>query len=173
MTGSGLNETQTRILEATGVVLVRHGQRKLSMSDVAGEAGVSRPTLYRWYPSKEALLEAFGLYEQTKYDQGMALTLEGLSGLEALNAALEFVADFQKIYSLTDLSDIEPEHVIHQMDRTLPIMRKRLAALIPGDDAELVAGTIVRVAICHYVIAGDDRDQLLDQLRHAAGIVVV
>ncbi len=76
-------------------------------------------------------------------------------------------------YSLAQLSDIEPEHVLHQMNRTLPIMRKRLATLIEDDDAELIAGTVVRVAICHYVIGGDDRNQLLDQLRLAAGIVLV
>lgn len=168
-----LNETQTRILEATGAVLVRNGQRKLSMSDVAAEAGVSRPTLYRWYPSKVDLLEAFGRYEQVKFESGMALALEGLTGLDALNAALEFIADFQQVYSLTQLSEIEPEHVIFEMNRTLPIMRRRLATLISGDDAELIAGTIVRVAICHFLIAGDDRAELLDQLRHAAGIVLV
>ena len=167
------NATEARILEATGEVLIQNGRRKLSMSDVASAAGVSRPTLYRWFPSKDELLEAFGLYEQAKYDQGMARALEGLKGLEALNAALEFIADFQRVYSLAQLSDIEPEHVIHQMNRTLPIMRKRLAALIPDHDADVIAGTIVRVAICHYVIGGDDRDQLLDQLRHAAGIVLV
>lgn len=163
---------QRRILEAAGQVLVRNGHQKLSMSDVAVEAKVSRPTLYKFYSSKEDLLEAFGLYEQAKYDEGMALALEGLAGLEALDAALQFIADFQKVYSLSQLSDIEPEHVIHQMNRTLPIMRKRLTGLIRGKDAELTAATIVRVAISHYVITGDDRDQLLDQLRLAAGIIV-
>lgn len=49
-----------------------YGQRKLSTSDVAAEAGVSRPTPYRRHPSKEDLLAAFGLYEQAKFDQGMA-----------------------------------------------------------------------------------------------------
>ena len=173
MANSDFNATEARILEATGEVLVQNGHRKLSMSDVASEAGVSRPTLYRWFPSKDELLEGFGLYEQAKYDQGMVRALQGLNGLEALNAALEFIADFQRVYSLGQLSDIEPEHVIHQMNRTLPIMRKRLAALISDDEADIIAGTIVRVAICHYVIGGDDRDQLLDQLRHAAGIVLV
>ena len=53
--------TRRRILAATFVVLARDGRRKLQLSDVAAEAKVSRPTLYRYFGSKEGLLEAFGL----------------------------------------------------------------------------------------------------------------
>ena len=52
--------TRRRILAATFVVLARDGRRKLQLSDVAAEAKVSRPTLYRHFGSKEGLLEAFG-----------------------------------------------------------------------------------------------------------------
>jgi AcrR family transcriptional regulator len=167
-----LEGTAARILEATREVLCRNGQRKLSMWDVAAEAEVSRPTLYRWFPSKVALLDAFGLYEQQKFDLGMGTALNGLKGLDALDAALVFIADFQHGYVLSHLSAIEPEHVVFQMTRSLPIMRRRIEGLIPGPDSATIAGTIVRVAMCHFVIDGDDRDQLLEQLRTAAGIVV-
>ena len=43
-----------------GEVLGRSGQTKLSLSEVALQAGVSRPTLYRWFASKGELLDAFG-----------------------------------------------------------------------------------------------------------------
>jgi AcrR family transcriptional regulator len=43
--------TRQRILAATAEVLGRHGMTKLSLSDVALQAGVSRPTLYRWFAS--------------------------------------------------------------------------------------------------------------------------
>lgn len=166
--------TPARILEATREVLLRSGHRKLSMWDVAAEAGVSRPTLYRWFPSKEVLLEAFGLYEQRKYDDGMAAALANLDGLDALDAALQFIVDFQRTYSLTGtkLSEVEPEHVLFQMERVLPIMRKRISTLIDDVDAETIAGAIVRIAVCHYVIDSDDQQDFLAQLRHAAGIVV-
>ena len=49
--------TRRRILAATTEVLARNGQdTKLSLSEVAAQAGVSRPTLYRWFASKEELL---------------------------------------------------------------------------------------------------------------------
>jgi hypothetical protein len=41
-----------------------------TLSDVALTAGVSRPTIYRWFPSREQLLEAFGIYEREMFDNG-------------------------------------------------------------------------------------------------------
>ena len=65
--------TQHRILAATAEVLGRSGQTKLSLSEVAMQAGVSRPTLYRWFASKEELLHAFGVYEREMFDSGIRL----------------------------------------------------------------------------------------------------
>ena len=57
--------TRQRLLVATAEVLARKGMTKLSLSEVALQAGVSRPTLYRWFASKEELLDAFGGWERT------------------------------------------------------------------------------------------------------------
>ncbi len=140
------------------------------LSEVAAEAKVSRPTLYRYFPSKEALLDAFGLYEQDNFDAGIASAMAGLRGDERLDAALQFVVDFQRTYSLGFLVDTEPEHVLAQMKRVMPILHERIARLIPGKDADLAAATVVRVAVCHYLVGDDDRQQFLEELRYAAGI---
>src|ERR1700753_175436 len=63
--------TQQRILAATAAVLGRNHKRKLRLSDVAVQAGVSRPTLYRWFASKEDLLSAFSKYERQTFESGM------------------------------------------------------------------------------------------------------
>ena len=162
--------TRRRILAATFVVLSRDGRRKLQLSDVATEAGVSRPTLYRYFGSKEGLLEAFGLYEQDNFDSGIVAAMAGLSGPDRLDAALRFIVEFQSTYSLGSLADIEPEHVLYQMKRVLPIMHERIARIIPGDDSDIAAAAVVRIAVCHYMIAGGTPDQFLAELRHAAGL---
>lgn len=162
--------TRRRILAATFVVLGRDGRRKLQLSDVAAEAGVSRPTLYRYFGSKDGLLEAFGLYEQDNFDSGIAAAMAGLSGADRLDAALRFIVEFQSTYSLGSLADIEPEHVLHQMKRVLPIMHERIARIIPGEDSGIAASAVVRIAVCHYMIAGGSPDQFLAELRHAAGL---
>jgi AcrR family transcriptional regulator len=162
--------TRRRILAATFVVLARDGRRKLQLSDVAAEAKVSRPTLYRYFGSKEGLLEAFGLYEQDNFDSGIAAAMAGLSGADRLDAALRFIVEFQSTYSLGSLADIEPEHVLHQMKRVLPSMHERIARIISGDENEVAASAVVRIAMCHYMIRSGSPDQFLAELRHTAGL---
>lgn len=162
--------TRRRILAATFVVLARDGRRRLQLSDVAAEAKVSRPTLYRYFGSKEGLLEAFGLYEQDNFDAGIATAIAGLSGPERLDAALRFIVDFQSSYSLRSLAEVEPEHILHQMKRVLPIMRDRITRIIDGEQAHIAASAVVRIAVCHYVIGDGTPDEFLAELRHAAGL---
>ena len=97
--------TRKRILAATFVVLSRSGHRKLQLSEVATEAGVSRPTLYRYFGSKQGLLDAFGLYEQDNFDAGIAAAMAGLRGPDRLDAALQFIVDFQHEYSVSVMVD--------------------------------------------------------------------
>jgi AcrR family transcriptional regulator len=159
-----------QILLATREVLATSGSRRLSLSDVAKAAGVSRPTLYKWFPTKDALLEEFSQYEQRKYDAGLAAAVQGLAGDARLDAILRFVVEFQQTYSLRDLVDVEPEHVLRQMARALPVLRRRLVPMFEGAEAEAVAAIVVRIALSHALLPDDDPDELLRELRVAAGI---
>lgn len=51
-------DTAERILIAAVEAAAIHGISRLSVSDVAARAGVSRPTLYKYFPSKDALVAA-------------------------------------------------------------------------------------------------------------------
>lgn len=162
--------TRQRLLVATAEVLSRKGMTKLSLSEVAAQARVSRPTLYRWFASKEELLDAFGLWERDMFDRGIARATAGLRGKEKLDAALRFIVDYQYSYSGYRMADVEPGHVIGQLSRVLPIMRERLHRLLPGPNGEVAAATAIRVAISHFLVRSDDGDQFLAQLRLAVGI---
>jgi len=122
--------TRHRILVATAEVLGRSGQTKLSLSEVALQAGVSRPTLYRWFSSKGELLDAFSVYEQEMFDTGISRATAGLRGTEKLDAALRFIVSYQHSYSGVRLVDIEPEVVIAQLGWIIPVMRARLVKLM-------------------------------------------
>jgi AcrR family transcriptional regulator len=162
--------TRERILEATLEVLSRSGPRKLSLSEVAAAARVSRPTLYRWFPSKKALLEAFGRHEQRKYDDGIAEAVAGLEGEARLEAVLRFIVEFHHAYSLRRLVDVEPEHVVYQMTRVLPIMRDRLLPHFPGREGFTVASVVTRIVLSHALIPDDDPKLFYAELRYAAGL---
>ena len=162
--------SRRRILNATAEVLARSGQTKLSLSEVALQAGVSRPTLYRWFASKTELLDAFGVYEREMFDTGISRATAGLRGTDKLDAALQFIVAYQQTYSGVRLIDVEPEVVVLQLSRILPVMRARLQRLLSGPNAGLKAATAIRIAVSHYVVRSDDADQFLAQLRHAVGI---
>ena len=98
--------TRHRILVATAEVLGRSGQTKLSLSEVALQAGVSRPTLYRWFADKSELLEAFGVYEREMFDTGIGRATAASRGNEKLDAALRFIVEYQHSYSGVRLVDI-------------------------------------------------------------------
>jgi AcrR family transcriptional regulator len=164
------SSSRRRILNATAEVLARSGQTKLSLSEVALQAGVSRPTLYRWFASKTELLDAFGVFEREMFDTGISRATAGLRGTDKLDAALQFIVAYQQTYSGVRLVDVEPEVVVAQLGRILPLMRARLQRLLSGPNAGLKAATAIRIAISHYVVRSDDADQFLAQLRHAVGI---
>jgi AcrR family transcriptional regulator len=162
--------TRQRILAATAEVLGRKGMTKLSLSEVALQAGVSRPTLYRWFASKGDLLDAFGLWERRMFERGVAEASSDLSGRERLDATLRFIVDYQQSYPGLCMVDIEPERVIGRLSRVIPLMRERLERLLPGPQGAEAAATAVRVAVSHYLVRSDDDDQFLAQLRHAVGL---
>ena len=151
-------------------MLTRRGHRNLQLSDVAVEAKVSRPTLYRHFGSKQGLLEAFSRYEQDKFDAGIAEAITGLWGSERLDAALQFVVEFQSAHSSKSLVANEPEHVLAQMRRVLPIMRDRICREMSGPDADILAAAVVRIAVCHYLVPDGPPEDFLAELRLAAGL---
>ena len=162
--------TRDRLLAATAEVLGRNGMTKLSLSEVATQAGVSRPTLYRWFSSKRDLLDAFVVWERESYEAAVAKVSVGLPASERLDAALRIIVDFQQSYPGLRMIDIEPEQVIKRLTGVIPQMRAQFERLIPGPGGTEAAATVVRIAISHYLVRSDDGAQFLAQLRHAAGV---
>jgi AcrR family transcriptional regulator len=161
--------TRERILAATAEVLGRNGMTKLSFSEVALQARVSRPTLYRWFASKRELLDAFVVWERQFYERAVADATSGLPVSERLDAALQVIVEYQHSYPGLRMIDIEPAQVIRRLSRVIPLMRQRLERLATGPDPALAVATAVRVAMSHYLVRSDD-DDFLNQLRNAARV---
>lgn len=161
-----------RILRATFKVLCRHGYGKLNLSDVAAQAGISRPTFYKFFSSKDDLLSAFSLFELHLLREDLDQALGGRTGPQRVDALLRFLVDFYGSYQMRALIEIEPGLVLGQMSRALPALAELVVPALAGEvsDPEVVAMALVRLAVCHYLVPGYDDDRLLDQLRATTGV---
>ena len=67
-------EREQAILDTLRRLLAEHGLREIAVDDLAGGAGISRPTFYFYFASKEAALLALleGLVEEAQRAQGDA-----------------------------------------------------------------------------------------------------
>jgi TetR/AcrR family transcriptional regulator, repressor for uid operon len=161
-----------RILQATFKLLCRRGYAKLNLSDVAAQAGISRPTLYKSFSSKDELLTAFSEFELRQLRDDLERAIAGQTGRRRLDALLQFLVDFHGTYQMRGLVEIEPGLVLEQMSRSVPLLVGVIAPMLKGQvrNHETVAMALVRLAVCHYLVPSDDEGRLLDQLRAAAGV---
>jgi AcrR family transcriptional regulator len=82
-------QTRQRLLEAGIDCMVRYGRSKTTLQDVAAAAGLSRATLYRYFPDRQAMLAAIRDYETAREAKEFE---RRLSEAPDLRAAVEAVA---------------------------------------------------------------------------------
>ncbi|MBZ7927187.1 TetR/AcrR family transcriptional regulator (plasmid) [Ensifer adhaerens] len=145
---------ERRILDAALVVFSQKGFVSASMDDIAAEAGLTKPTLYQYFPSKDELFTAMmteerdHMLESFEYPSasGMVAELYAFSWHYAdvvlrpdmLNLARLIIGEAQR------LPDVGRAYQASGPDRVLAGMiayleRQRATGLIVFDDAELAA----------------------------------
>jgi AcrR family transcriptional regulator len=107
-------ETHDRLLDAATAAMVVHGLTKLSLEDVAREAGMSRQTVYRYFGSKDALVTATILREEEHLLAQMAAAVRAHDDLRpAMEAAIVTGLTAAKNHPLLDrLLTTEPEALL-------------------------------------------------------------
>src|SRR5271156_3880191 len=138
-----------RILRATFKVLCRNGYGKLNLSEVAAQAGISRPTFYKFFSSKDDLLSAFSLFELDSLREDLDRAIGDRTGRRRVDALLQFLVDFYGSYQM---------RVLDQMARALPALVELVAPALAGQvsEPEVVAMALVRLSVCHYLAPGYD-----------------
>jgi AcrR family transcriptional regulator len=178
--GSEQSDLADRILDAARRLVLRTGARKLSLSDVATLAGVSRPTIYRYFVSKEDLIDALGAQERRRFAAAMQRAMDGVTGVARLEAAIDVVAGFLEDQPPGSQLDLEPGFAHQQMAGALPMITEGLTAVLEqcaredGFDAAAsaqdLAGAIARIALSHYIFRDTDPGATRRQIRAAAGL---
>lgn len=171
-------DTREQILAAAVSAASVHGVSRLSMTDVARTAGVSRPTLYRYFASKEDLLAAALLAETTAV---VAQVIEAVAPIDDPRQAIEMgvlvTLRLARAHPLLDrIVRTEPESLVPVLvaevdaagPSVLSVVRQTVEALlvakVPGLDAvdiRRLADVLTRVLISYVVNAPDEPPELV------------
>src|SRR5665213_3101226 len=183
MAGELLPETRDRILEGALQALGRVGVRHLTMGEVGERAGLSRGTVYRYFPSKDDLLAVLATYEQDRFAQGLrrAVAAHVESGRPL---GIDVVAGYVTAYlrdhpALTLLSDTEPAFVLGFFRRQLPEFRRiceDLVAPTMGTAGAVRAGLVsvtdlsellLHVVLSIFLVSGDSPGEIETSLERS------
>jgi AcrR family transcriptional regulator len=167
--------TTERILDGAVRALEQHGLRKVSMSDIGHEAGVSRGTLYRYFPHKDAVLEAIGFHVRDRFlavvRDAAARSPEPADRLRAVMDVLTARTGAHPAAGVVLRS--EPEFAIAFMRRQLPgyvegvrdALHPVLAELAVDEAGELeLAELVFRLGISTHFLPSDDPGAMVDRI---------
>jgi AcrR family transcriptional regulator len=124
--------TRDRILDGAAEAVARHGLAKLDMGDVSHTSGVSRGTLYRYFPSRDALLTQLADREGLQFRERMLAAIAAApAGPERILVALEHATRHVKEHPvLQRLLETDPAFLLRALQREFPAIRAELASVL-------------------------------------------
>ncbi|MHC8380530.1 TetR/AcrR family transcriptional regulator [Pseudomonas sp. LB3P14] len=121
MRSSGPEQSVNRILDSTLEAISRQGLKHLSMSDICRFSGVARGTLYRYFPTKEAVLEGIAERVSKRFEDGLNDVCDPAHApFERLSAVLNFLADHSREAKGDNILEVEPSFALEFIGRMLP-----------------------------------------------------
>jgi AcrR family transcriptional regulator len=114
---SGADEITGRILRTAQEQFELVGIRRTSMEDIARQCGVGKATLYRRFPTKDAVVDAVVLKEVQRYLDGNAVARSsGDTFEERLINGVVFTVEFVRDNALLNtLTSTEPETILRSL----------------------------------------------------------
>jgi AcrR family transcriptional regulator len=171
------------ILAATRRAIAEKGPGKLTLSAVATAAGVSRPTLYRWFPTKDDLFAALSDYEREQFYEGLRAEIDAhRTPARRLDAALRYLVTYLDESMGPDPIGVDPAFALRSLHDSLNAQVETLTGLLgPALDQvpavrskamtrRQAAEVFLRVAYSHYLVPHPDTEELLASVRTFAGL---
>lgn len=150
-------EPRDRVLAAAVACAGRVGLARLTVDEVAREAGVGRATVYRWFPGgREQVIDEAVTWEVARFLGRLEQAVAGADGLrDRLVVGLGFAhRALEEHEVLQHVLATEPSALLPQLQQTLPLVLavlrdalrpvveaepRRRPAVDPGDAAEWLA----------------------------------
>src|SRR5205809_5485064 len=103
VTAAEVRSTPARILDAAFAAVRDFGVTRLTVEDVAQRAGLSRQTVYRYFPSKDHLMVALVSREEDRLLDGVRAVFAEHDDLRtAIGESTRFVLRFAREHPLLD-----------------------------------------------------------------------
>jgi AcrR family transcriptional regulator len=161
---------EQRVLDAAKSCCVRWGMSKVTIEDIAHEAGVSRATLYRMFPGgKDVLFEALRVRDIEDFFTRLSAHLDDASDLEDLlvrcvvHATAELRCDEHLSMMLaSEPGDILGELTVDGLPRIIRVATVFLVPLVDGylprrESARLVE-LLARLVISYFLAPSEQVD---------------
>ncbi|HEX4218466.1 MAG TPA: TetR/AcrR family transcriptional regulator [Acidimicrobiales bacterium] len=106
-------DAKDRIVEAASRCVDRLGSNAFSLSEVANELSISRPTVYRYFPSTDELLSAVGQFVMREFSDHMQAHLREITDpaewvVEGIAIAVEWLPSRHHLTLLLTAGRSEP-----------------------------------------------------------------
>ena len=169
-----MSDTADTILRAAVEAAAVHGLTRLSVADVAKRAGLSRPTLYKHFPSKDALVAAAVQREASAMADAVRTVVDGIADPRAaLDAGILLALRLVRDHPLLDrVVRTEPEVLVPLLTTDAspvtgalrPPVEAMIAGKYPALDAvalRRVADLLVRLLVSYALSAPDDPPEVV------------
>jgi len=142
-----IDATRDRILDGAAVAVARHGLAKLDMGDVSLTSGVSRGTLYRYFPGRDVLLAELAQREGLRFKERMLDAITATPpGPEQIRVALEHATRHVREHpALRRLLETDPAFLLRALQREFPTIRAEIGQVLAPilGEVELVRRGVV------------------------------
>lgn len=179
-------DTRDRILDGATDAIARHGLAKLEMCDVSTASGVSRGTLYRYFPSRQALLVELTAREGLRFKQEMLAAIESAPpGSERLLIALQHAVRRVREHAvLQRLLETDPAFVMRALraqfadikadfHHVLAPLLADLALVREGTvDADQLVDWVMRLMVSAFLLPPPEPDEMIEGLTAVYRVLV-
>jgi AcrR family transcriptional regulator len=134
------------ILEAARVLLSEKGYVAMSMDDLAAQVGISKPTLYSHFPTKDFLVVKTAIREMERFIALIETDIDGQTPLRRLITVMRKFIKFHDQKESMEPRSWTPElfQLLCADEQALGCMRRIDAAIVALIQASIAAGEIDR-----------------------------